>query len=137
MGVKLLIVDDETGITKSLYRYFKLLDYDVTTSNNPVEAMEMITKENYMVVISDIMMPEMSGIDLLKKIKKYNGMIQVVMMTGVMTIDNVLACLSSGANECFLKPLEDLEVIKKAVDESIAKLARWEKVIKSMISKKN
>lgn len=136
MEVKLLIVDDETGITDSLSRYFKLLDYDVTTSNNPLKAMDMICKENYMVVISDIMMPEISGIELLKRIKKYNGMIQVIMMTGVLTIDNVLACLSNGANECFLKPLDNLDVVKQAVDDAVAKLNRWENMIKNMVSGK-
>lgn len=137
MDVKLLIVDDETGITDSLSRYFRLMDYNVTVSNDPVKAMDMICQENYMVVISDIMMPEMSGIELLKKIKKYNGMIQVIMMTGVITIDNVLACLSNGANECFLKPLDDLEVIKQAVDDAISKLNRWEGLIKNMVSRKD
>ncbi|VAX15129.1 hypothetical protein MNBD_NITROSPINAE03-779 [hydrothermal vent metagenome] len=137
MDVKLLIVDDEKGITDSLGRYFKLMDYDVAISNNPVKALDMICQDNYMVVISDIMMPGMSGIELLQEIKKYNGMIQVIMMTGVITIDNVLACLSNGANECFLKPLDDLGVIKQAVDDSVTKLSKWELLIKSMVSRKD
>lgn len=136
MHFKILIVDDETGITESLAKYFRMLDYDVTTSNNPEEAMRMITDENYMVVISDIMMPQMSGIELLKKIKKYNGMIQVIMMTGVVTIENVLACLSNGANECLLKPLDNLDTVKETVDEATAKLDRWQNLIKSMVKRK-
>lgn len=136
MHFKILIVDDETGITDSLSKYFRMLDYDVATSNNPEEAMQMITDENYMIVISDIMMPQMSGIELLKRIKKYNGMIQVIMMTGVVTIENVLACLSNGANECLLKPLEDLETVKETVDDATAKLDRWQNLIKSMVKRK-
>lgn len=137
MDVKLLIVDDETGITESLTRYFRLMDYSVESSNDPVKAFDMICKENYMVIISDIMMPEMSGIELLQKIKQYNGMIQVIMMTGVVTIDNVLACLSNGANECFLKPLDNLKNIQEAVDEAIAKLTKWENLIKTMVKRKD
>jgi len=136
MEAKILIVDDETGITSSLTRYFRLMGYNVDSSNDPREALNLILEENYMVVISDIMMPGMSGIELLKKVKEYNGMIQVIMMTGVVTIENVLACLGAGANECMLKPLDNLEKIKRAVDEAIAKLGRWEELIKTMIKRK-
>ncbi len=136
MEAKILIVDDEIGITDSLTRYFRLMGYNVDSSNDPQEALNLVLKENYMIVISDIMMPGMSGIELLKKIKKYNGMIQVIMMTGVVTIENVLSCLGAGANECMLKPLDNLEKIKCAVDEAIAKLTRWEELIKTMIKRK-
>ncbi len=136
MNVKILIVDDEKSITDSLVRYFRLLDYDVESSNSPIEALEKIQNENYMIVVSDIMMPEMSGIEMLKKIKKSNGMIQVIMMTGVVTIENVLGCLSNGANDLFLKPLNELESIKNAVDEATAKLEKWESIIKTMVTRK-
>ncbi|VAX15886.1 hypothetical protein MNBD_NITROSPINAE02-1270 [hydrothermal vent metagenome] len=136
MNVKILIVDDEKSITDSLIRYFRLLDYDVEASNSPVDALEKIQKENYMIVVSDIMMPEMSGIEMLKKIKKFNGMIQVIMMTGVVTIENVLGCLSNGANDLFLKPLEELESIKNAVDDATTKLEKWESIIKTMVTRK-
>lgn len=136
MEAKILIVDDEEGITNSLVRYFRLLGYKVDGVNSPVKALEMIHNENYMIVISDIMMPEMSGIEMLGKIKSFNGMIQVVMMTGVVTIENVLACLRNGANDCYLKPLEDLTVMKGAVDEAIGRLSKWESLIKQMIHRK-
>lgn len=136
MEAKILIVDDEEGITNSLVRYFRLLGYKADGVNSPVKALEMIHNENYMIVISDIMMPEMSGIEMLGKIKSFNGMIQVVMMTGVVTIENVLACLRNGANDCYLKPLEDLTVMKGAVDEAIGRLSKWESLIKQMIHRK-
>jgi DNA-binding NtrC family response regulator len=136
MDAKILIVDDEEGITNSLVRYFRMLDYKVDGVNSPVKALEMIHNENYMIVISDIMMPEMSGIEMLKRIKDFNGMIQVIMMTGVVTIENVLSCLRYGANDCYLKPLEDLSVIKEAVDSASFKLNKWENLIKQMIHRK-
>lgn len=136
MEIKLLIVDDEESITNSLTKYFELMGYDVTSTTSPLEALEIIYKENYMVVISDIMMPEMNGIELLKKIKKFNGMIQVIMMTGVVTIENVLACLKNGANDCFLKPLDDMEDLRLAVESSADKLRKWENLIKTMVHRK-
>lgn len=136
MEPKILIVDDEEGITNSLVRYFRMLEYKVDGVNSPVQALEMIHNENYMIVISDIMMPEMSGIEMLRRIKDFNGMIQVIMMTGVVTIENVLACLRNGANDCYLKPLDDLTVMKGAVDEAIMRLVKWESLIKQMINRK-
>jgi len=136
METKILVVDDEDGITSSLVRYFSLMGYDVSSANRAETALEMIYRENYMVVISDIMMPGMSGTELLVRVKQYNGMIQVIMMTGVVTIENVLKCLRHGANECFLKPLDDLESMKKAVDEAIDKLNKWERLIKTMVHRK-
>lgn len=137
MTPKILIVDDEEGITNSLVRYFRLLGYKVDGVNSPIQALEMIHNENYMIVVSDIMMPEMSGIEMLGKIKSFNGMIQVIMMTGVVTIENVLACLRNGANDCYLKPLDDLTIMKAAVDEAIARLAKWENMIKQMVGRKH
>ena len=136
MEIKILVVDDETGITNSLVRYFSLMGYDVAETNDPQEALEMIYRDNYMIVISDIMMPGMSGTELLVKVKQYNGMIQVIMMTGVVTIENVLKCLRHGANECFLKPLDDLDAVKSSVDEAIDKLNKWESLIKNMVKRK-
>jgi CheY-like chemotaxis protein len=136
MNVKVLIVDDEESIVNALTRYFALWEYDVTGTTSPLEALEMIKTDNYMVVVSDIMMPGMSGIEMLREIKRYNGMIQVVMMTGVVKIENVLSCLRFGANDCFLKPIEDLELVKAAVDDAIARLARWEELIRSMVKRK-
>lgn len=137
MDIKILIVDDEESITTSLARYFDLMGYKAAAVNSPVEALRMVEKENYMVVISDIVMPEMSGIELLNRVKEFNGMIQVIMMTGVVTIENVLACLRNGANECFLKPLDDLEDMKNAVDEAVRKLEKWEGLIRSMVKRKS
>jgi DNA-binding NtrC family response regulator len=137
MKAKILIVDDEEGITNSLVRYFRMLDYTVDGANSPIKALEMIHNQNYMIVISDIMMPEMTGIELLRRIKEFNGMIQVIMMTGVVTIENVLACLRNGANDCYLKPLADLTIMKTAVDEAADRLTKWEGLIKQMISRKS
>ncbi|MBI4667251.1 MAG: response regulator [Nitrospinae bacterium] len=137
METKILIVDDEEGITNSLTRYFKMNEYHVDSVNSPREALRMIQNENYMVIVSDIMMPEMNGIELLRKIKEFNGMIQVIMMTGVVSIENVLTCLRYGANDCFLKPLDDLSIMRKAVDEAVAKLAKWEALIKQMVCRKH
>ena len=91
---------------------------DIT--NDPYTALKMIHEGNYLIVISDIAMPGMTGIELLSRIKEYNGMIQVIMVTGYVTLDNILTCLRLGADDCFLKPLADLDNLKESVDEAIS-----------------
>lgn len=129
---KILIVDDEKDITTTLKRYFTFEGYSVDTTNDPYTALKLINDDNYLLVISDIAMPGMTGIELLSRIKKYNGMIQVIMITGFVTLDNILTCLRLGADDCFLKPLSNLDELKGAVDEAISKLTKWKRLMASM-----
>ncbi len=127
--IKILIVDDEVDITTTLKRYFVFEGFDVDVTNDPYSALKMIHNNNYLLVISDIAMPGMDGIELLRRIKEYNGMIQVVMITGFVTLDNILNCLRLGADDCFLKPLRDLDDLKKAVVDCTVKLNKWRRLM--------
>lgn len=129
MKIKILIVDDEKNITDMMVRYFSFEGYDVTGCNDPVEALEMIKNDNYLICILDIQMPKLNGTDLLKEIKLYNGMIGVIMMTAYATTENVLTCLRRGAETCFLKPIDDLEGIKKYVDNVVKRFNDWQNLI--------
>ncbi|MFQ5432137.1 MAG: response regulator [Nitrospinota bacterium] len=133
MKIKILVVDDEPEITESLVRILRIEGYDATGVTNPLTALEMVKKENYLIVISDIQMPEMRGTELLRSIKEYNGMIQVIIITGYVTIDNILTCLRRGANDCFFKPLKDSKELLNAVKVATGKLERWEQVISEMV----
>lgn len=130
--VKILVVDDERDITSTLKRYFTFEGYDMDVINDPYSALKMIHEGNYMIVISDIAMPGMNGIELLSRIKNYNGMIQVIMITGYVTLDNILSCLRLGADDCFLKPLPDLSDLRKCVDEAIIKLDKWKRLMRDI-----
>lgn len=136
MKIKILVVDDEPEITESLVRILRIEGYEADGVTNPLTALEMVKKENYLVVISDIQMPEMRGTELLRSIKEYNGMIQVIIITGYVTIDNILTCLRRGANDCFFKPLKNSEELINAVKVATGKLERWEKVISEMVKMK-
>lgn len=136
MKIKILVVDDEPEITESLVRILRIEGYDATGVTNPITALEMVKKENYLIVISDIQMPEMRGTELLRSIKEYNGMIQVIIITGYVTIDNILTCLRRGANDCFFKPLKNSEELIGAVRVATEKLERWERIISEMVKTK-
>ena len=136
MNIKVLVVDDEPEITESLVRILKMEGYDAAGVTNPLVALDMVKKENYLIVVSDIQMPEMRGTELLQKIKEYNGMIQVIIITGFVTIDNILTCLRRGANDCFFKPLKNSEALLGAVGVAKEKLVRWENIIGELVKMK-
>lgn len=129
MNPKILLIDDEKTITDSLIRFLEFEGHEVDALNDPLKAMALIGKTNYMVVICDISMPGKNGLELLSEIKKYNGMIQVIMITGFVTMDNILSCLREGASDCLFKPL-DLDQFRDAVEEAVGKIQKWEKILK-------
>ena len=82
MKEKILIIDDEAGIRNSLASFLKLEEYAVDTAENGKEALEKIRANRYGIVLLDINMPGMSGIDTLQAIKAFEFSCQVIMMTG-------------------------------------------------------
>jgi DNA-binding response OmpR family regulator len=131
--VKILVVDDEPNVTGTIRRYLSFEGYDVDVVNDPYSALRMVHKENYLVVITDISMPGMNGVELLGRIKDYNGMIQVIVITGHVTIENILSCLRLGADDCFLKPLGDMAQLGAAVEEAVRKLKKWNTLMGELI----
>ena len=120
---RILVVDDQDVILKIIAAAFKNTSYEISAVNNPVEAYQMVEDEHFDIVITDIQMPEMNGLDLLRKIKKHNGMIPVIIITGYTTINNVLNAFRYGAFDLFFKPVKPAEIVC-AVNEAAAKIER-------------
>jgi len=130
MKLKILIVDDEIEISKTLTRFLEIDDrFIIENVTSPVEALEKVKKEKIHIMLSDIMMPEMSGVELLEKVKAADGLTQVIMMTAFSTVNRVVECLEKGANDYLLKPFDDLEDVQKIIDVTAEKLDRWKSVL--------
>jgi DNA-binding NtrC family response regulator len=123
----LLIVDDEANLRNSLQRRYKLNEYDVDVADGGAAALALLEKKQYHVVISDIKMPGIDGIELLRRIKNEYPMTRVIMMTGYVTLENGLACLRHGADTCIFKPFEDLKEMDEAIKNALNYLLHWEK----------
>lgn len=126
---KILVVDDEEGIVSTLKNHLMLEGYTVDTAQSAEEAYTKIKKDKYHIVLTDIVMPEMDGIELLREIKGYDALTQVIMMTGYSTMDKTLSSLEFGANDYILKPFKSVEHVIQIVDYSIQKLERWRESI--------
>ncbi|MGK5094754.1 response regulator [Deltaproteobacteria bacterium TL4] len=131
MKKELLIVDDEKAILDTLERLFTLQDerFEVHVFENPLEALEWVKSHKVHIVLSDIKMPLMDGLTFLEELKKIDGQVQVIMMTGYTSFQKALHCFESGANDYILKPFHDLQQILEVIGYTVAKLDRWQEVI--------
>ena len=133
MVYRILIVDDEEQILQALETFFSLRGYDVTTCTNPLEALEDITRERFHVALLDINMPQMTGIELLKRIKDTRPTTQVIMMTAYTTIEKAIECVEHGASDYMLKPFHNLDELAEIVKASGERVRRWEIVAKESL----
>jgi DNA-binding NtrC family response regulator len=102
---KILVVDDEKAILLLLKEALTQWGYQVTTASSAVEGLELLKNGLFDAIISDIRMPDMSGLDLLREIRKQDETIEVVMMTGYPTIASAVQALKEGAYDYLSKPL--------------------------------
>jgi DNA-binding NtrC family response regulator len=102
---KILVVDDEPSILKLLKEALTQWGYQVACVGTGAEALEAVRTELFDAAITDIRMPEMSGLDLLREIKRHDESIEVVVMTGYPTIASAVEALKEGAYDYLSKPL--------------------------------
>jgi two-component system alkaline phosphatase synthesis response regulator PhoP/two-component system response regulator VicR len=110
---KILVVDDEERIVKLLQVNLQKAGYDVVSASNGNEALNIIKKEKPDLIILDIMMPEMDGIEALRKLKqdKKTKKIPVVMLTCKSEDKDIFCGWKEGADAYLTKPFEPAEVI--------------------------
>lgn len=125
--IKILTLDDEVEYTQTLFHILSNSGYAVKTSNSPIEAFEMMKNESFDVVITDLMMPTIDGIQVLKHIKEYYPKTQVIIITGYGTIENAVEAIKKGALTYFIKGhdpenlLQEIENIKSMKEEGVLK----------------
>ena len=111
---RILVVDDEIHVVRLLRKYLASKAYEVHTAVNGLEAIEKVKEVKPHVVLLDIIMPGMGGIDTLKEIKKINPKIAVIMVTAVIDEELAKRALQLGADDYITKPL-DLNYIETSV----------------------
>jgi len=113
LKTKILLVDDEVEFVSTLSERLQLRGYDVRTANNALEALAFVYKEAPDVIILDLRIPGMDGIETLKTIKKFDPTIEVIMLTGHGDIRSVEEGMKSGAFEYIMKPVDISELTAK------------------------
>ena len=132
----ILVIDDERSIRNTLKEILEYEKFTVDMAEHGVEGLEMYKKSTYDIVLCDIKMPEMDGLELLEKIFEEEGDAQVIMISGHGNIDNAVEAIKKGAYDFIEKPLDLnrlLITIRNALDKST--LITETKVLKKKVSK--
>jgi len=120
-SIKILIVDDQINTCKSLQAILKKSGYPSDYTLNPAEALKRVQEGHYDIVISDIRMPGMDGMQLLEELKKAQPSLVVIMITGYATIKSAVESIQKGAYDYLPKPFTPDEVrviIERAAERS-------------------
>jgi putative nucleotidyltransferase with HDIG domain len=115
---KILIVDDEANVRSILRTHLENKGSECVSSPNAFDALSKIKDQRFSLVISDVMMPGMSGMELLRLVKKQDPETAFIMITGLMDINTAIDSLRIGACDFITKPFE-LPAIQRAVDRAL------------------
>lgn len=107
----ILIVDDEENVSNLLSKILSREGYAALTADNGINALNIIESHQVDIVITDIKMPGMSGIELLRKIKSLDPLIKVIIITAFATLETAIEALKIGANDYIIKPFDIAEII--------------------------
>ncbi len=109
---KILVVDDDIDIVRIVSRMLSREDFDVETACSGEEALEKVKSRRPDIILLDIMMPRMNGLEVLRRIKGLDTSIRIVMITAFGDIDSYLDAMEWGAMEYINKPFETEELIR-------------------------
>ena len=108
---KILVVDDEQNMRIALFEALSRNGYEVVVAENGLMALDVYDKNQIDLVIADIKMPEMDGIELLGHLKAKNPALPVVIITGYATVDNAVEAMKRGAFTYLTQPFDSRELI--------------------------
>ena len=128
MEDQILIVDDEEIICSILARRLTREGYACVTANNGREALQYFYKHPFSLIISDIKMPEMDGLTLLKRVKAANPKMMVIMVTAFPEIDLAVEAVHLGAYDFIIKPA-DLDLVILSVRKALEKKRLEEEIL--------
>ncbi|MDA8340139.1 MAG: sigma-54 dependent transcriptional regulator [Nitrospiraceae bacterium] len=113
---KILVVDDQKTVCYSLHRFLQSEGYNVHTATSGEDALSVLNDVKPDLVIMDVRMPEMDGLEVLKKIKESHPKVQVIMMTAFSTTEKAIYAIKLGAYDYLAKPFDNDELLIRVKD---------------------
>lgn len=122
---KILVIDDEKDMLLLLQRIITgETQHELVTEANPLKALELFKKQSFDLVITDLKMPKMDGIKLLKEIKKIRADVSVIVMTAYGTIETAVEAIRKGAYDYITKPFRRERIVL-----TIDKVMKWQEIM--------
>jgi DNA-binding NtrC family response regulator len=137
MAEKILIVDDEPDMLKLLSMILReKTSYEITTTNNPMEAVELAKQGGFDLVISDLKMPGLDGMEIIDAVKKIDEDIPVIIITAFASVESASEAIQKGGFDFITKPFRK-EQILFTIDKAFKWLTvqRENKMLKEQLKK--
>ena len=113
IGKRILVVDDEENLRRVTQLKLQQAGYEALTASDASQALEVLSKHPQDLVLTDLKMPGMSGIDLLRKVKEEYPEVIVVVVTAYGTIESAVEAMRLGAYDYIIKPFDLSELLEK------------------------
>lgn len=131
---KVLFVDDEVPFVEALTKRLTKRDLEIIPSYSGDEAMKKLAEQTSTeVVILDVKMPGMDGIDTLREIKKKFPLVEVIMLTGHATVESAIEGMKLGAFDYLMKPCEIDQLVSKVREAAAKKRQHEEKIMQARL----
>ena len=111
--MKLLLVEDERDLSRAIKEILVYSKYEVDTAFDGLEALDYVAQYSYDLIIMDVMMPKMNGIESLKRIRAQNIDTPIIMLTAKSELDDKVEGLDSGADDYLTKPFQVKELLAR------------------------
>ncbi len=134
---KILIVDDEQAILRTLSTYLDLQGYDCVTFDDPLEALEWLNSNTAHIIITDLVMGKIDGLELIERLQKLGTMSQLIVMTAYSSMERAILAYRMGVNDYLLKPFNSLDEVGEVVGQASKRLGRWKKVFERALDEEN
>lgn len=121
----ILHIDDDVNLLKIVSKKLSLRGYEVHSLDEAKRTSRELVTTGARLVLLDIDMPDIDGLTVLQDIKNHDGGIQVIMLTGLISMNTVLQSMRWGAEACVFKPITEIEPLTSAIDAAFEKIDRW------------
>ncbi len=117
--IRILTIDDEENIRDSFRLYLEDFDYQVIEAKNGREGLELFAREKPDLVLCDLRMPEIDGLEVLSRIREQSPDTPIIVVSGTGVIGDAIEAVRRGAWNYLLKPIQDLSTLQHAIDQAL------------------
>ena len=129
-----LLADDEVSFIETFSERLELRNFEISKAFSGEEALQVLAEnENIEVVILDVKMPGMDGIETLAEIKRKNPLVEVIMLSGHADVESAIEGMKHGAFDYLMKPVDMDQIIAKVTEAATKKRQHEEKIIQARI----
>ena len=119
-AIKILVIDDDDSSREALTMLLRSSGYEVTSAATGVSALELIDREQYQVIVSDLFLPDKSGFDILQNVRKVSPSTELIVVTGHASAQTAVKAMKEGAFDYITKPI-DFDELKIVVSKALEK----------------